>query len=542
MTDNTQPVPQDTSLVLSENAEMLLKARKHVRNRDNPDEFTKLTVSRAVSFVALVYEKVRNAIEYREDHLIRRAAIERILRRRLSMNPQGDGEAENVLRELLWARYFPKNSLGEDDVEVIQRIINNYVSLRDQILKRRQDDTREYLYSFIMDLASCEIEEALSPDVSTREAIHTNFIYQTIHKTVRVEEMPEEQKDLYLMAAIERTYRKSDQSYQRYHIFTLFYDPISQMDTGALQDVIGRFMEIAKKIDSARTNKVVDKLAKFVKKQLPPYLILFEMINDDLKNVDSYLTDKKALWERVEKKCTQKYSQVKSRLTSLSIRSLIYIFATKMVLAIILEYPVSMLLYNEAPLMPIIINSLFPPLLLLMIVLWFRLPGKDNTINIYHRIIHILDADQSFESRVNLITKKPRRFNPFLKTIFTGFYICTFVVTFSIINYILSLLDFHLLSKLLFVFFISVVSFFAYRIKQIVAEYRLVERDSILNPVIDFFFLPILSLGKIFNSGVAKINVFIVIFDFIIEAPFKLIIDVIEEWISFVRARKDEIV
>ena len=33
-------------------------------------------------FFALVYEKVRNAVEYREDHLILRAAIERILKRR----------------------------------------------------------------------------------------------------------------------------------------------------------------------------------------------------------------------------------------------------------------------------------------------------------------------------------------------------------------------------------------------------------------------------------------------------------------------------
>ena len=54
--------------------------------------------------------------------------------------------------------------------------------------------------------------------------------------------------------------------------------------------------------------------------------------------------------------------------------------------------------------------------------------------------------------------------------------------------------------------------------------------------------MPILSLGKLFNEGVARINFFIVLFDFIIEAPFKLIIEVIEEWITFVRNKKEEIV
>ena len=61
-------------------------------------------------------------------------------------------------------------------------------------------------------------------------------------------------------------------------------------------------------------------------------------------------------------------------------------------------------------------------------------------------------------------------------------------------------------------------------------------------PVVDFFFMPILSLGKFFSSEIAKLNFFIFIFDFIIEAPFKLIFEVDEEWISFVRKRKEEII
>ena len=44
--------------------------------------------------------------------------------------------------------------------------------------------------------------------------------------------------------------------------------------------------------------------------------------------------------------------------------------------------------------------------------------------------------------------------------------------------------------------------------------------------------MPILSLGKFFSSEIAKLNFFIFIFDFIIEAPFKLIFEVVEEWIS----------
>jgi len=106
---------------------------------------------------------------------------------------------------------------------------------------------------------------------------------------------------------------------------------------------------------------------------------------------------------------------------------------------------------------------------------------------------------------------------------------------------ILSLLNFNLISQLIFIFFVSVVTFFSYRVKQISKELKLEEKEGIFTPFIDFFFMPILSLGKFFSQEIARLNFFIIIFDFLIEAPFKMIFEVVEEWISFVRKRKDEI-
>jgi hypothetical protein len=54
--------------------------------------------------------------------------------------------------------------------------------------------------------------------------------------------------------------------------------------------------------------------------------------------------------------------------------------------------------------------------------------------------------------------------------------------------------------------------------------------------------MPILSIGKFLSQEIARLNFFIFIFDFLIEAPFKFIFEIIEEWISFVRKRKEEII
>ena len=63
-----------------------------------------------------------------------------------------------------------------------------------------------------------------------------------------------------------------------------------------------------------------------------------------------------------------------------------------------------------------------------------------------------------------------------------------------------------------------------------------------LTPVYDFFMIPLVSVGKWLSSEISKINVLIFIFDFLIEAPFKVLFEVIEEWISFLKRRKEEMV
>jgi len=533
---------KDNVIELSDLTNHLTRAIAQIKERGPVDEYSKLTVSQTVSFLALVYEKVRNAIEYREDHLIRRAAIERILRRRLSMNPEAKNEAENVLRELMWARYFANGSLGQHDIHEVQKIIDSFIDVRKKLLVGRNYKHRQYLSNYLFELFTAEIEEFLSPAESKIEADFTYYIFQTLRDKVKIEDTDEKQRDTLLFIAIENSYRKSDRPYQRYHLFRLFYKPVSQYHELEREKIITKLPEIFNKIDSLLDNPTTEKLVRFTRKLLPPYLILFTIIRKHSKEISSILSDKGALWNKVEQAAREKYGQVRSRLNILAVRSLIYIFITKMLLAIILEVPLSQFIYHDVSYVAIGINSVFPALLMLIIILFVSLPGEDNTKRLFFRIVEIINADPTYEKSIALITKKLKHRRPILVLGFTILYSSTFIVTLYLIHLGLKLIHFNLLSEALFIFFISVVAFFAYRIKQLANKYCLTERSGILAPIGDFFFMPILSLGKIFTEGVSYLNFFILIFDFIIEAPFKLIIEVIEEWISFVRQKKEEIV
>jgi hypothetical protein len=88
--------PVDPSL--SQLAELVV-SRLEKPEQLNREE--KVSVNPIVSKFATWYEKFRNAMEYREDEVILRAAIERILHRRLLLGGTGKPAAEPLVREIV---------------------------------------------------------------------------------------------------------------------------------------------------------------------------------------------------------------------------------------------------------------------------------------------------------------------------------------------------------------------------------------------------------------------------------------------------------
>jgi len=539
-----EKTPNETvnNILLSKYTQALIETLKSIKPRQKPDELSRIEVSQTVSLFALTYEKMRNAVEFREDHLILRAAIERILKRRLALNPKGEDEAENLLRELLWARYFDNGSLGKNNIEEIQKIINVYLKIRKKLIVGRPGKYQVYLNDFIFDLLTSEIEETLTLEKSQKKATQTFYIYQVLRKKIKIEELTELQKDAIFLAALEKIYRKSDRAHQRYHLLTIFYQPLSSYSDHELEKLIPKLPEIFSKIDSFINSPYIDVVSKFIKKNLPPFLILFEVLDKKLNEAEVIFSNFDRLKTEVDYICREKYQQLSIKVRNLAFRAFIYIFLTKMLFALILEFPLSKYIYGFVDFHSIIINTLFPPILMALIVLSFKIPDEENTKRIFLRLVEIINKDQSFEKEINLFTKKTKIKKPILIFGFTIFYSLTFIITFSLIYEVLTQLNFNLISQAIFIFFVSVVTFFSYRIKQSVNEIKLSEKESVFSPLIDFFFMPILSLGKFFSQEIARLNFFIFIFDFIIESPFKLIFEIVEEWISFVKKRKEEII
>ena len=213
-----------------------------------------------------------------------------------------------------------------------------------------------------------------------------------------------------------------------------------------------------------------------------------------------------------------------------------------MIFALALEAPVDIFITKRIAYIPLAINTLFPPVLMFLVAGFFSIPGPENTKLLIDRAKKILyDFDGYIADNDPYVPKAIVR-RPILTAVFSLFYLGTFLLTFGVISYVLTQLHFNLASQTIFVFFVTLVSFFAYRIRQSAKEYEVESRQGVLEPMVDFFFLPVLRAGHILSQEIAKLNVFIFLFDFILEAPLKVIFEVTEEWIRFIRLKKEEII
>lgn len=541
-THEESPELTSVSIPVSKYTEALIERWQKNQIRKSVSS-NKISVSQTVSFAAFLYEKMRNAVEFREEHLIRRATIERIIKRRLILNGNGRDIAEPLIKELLWARYYENNTIGEEKISEVQSIIDKYFFLRNELARGRKGAEHDKIANFMLEVMSCEIEENLSPDYR-REAF-TNYVYQQLRQHIGQFDDTEMSRDTQVYIAVEKTFAHSDLPLIRYHLLKLYLPEIVNITWKTADKMLPQLYDIYTQIENDLKHIFGDKIRNKIKKQIAPYLIMRDIFEQNLASIKSIMTDEAKLKFKVDQACRKRYDESRSRLSRTAIRSFIYILLTKVIFAFIIEIPYDLYLIKEISYIPMLINVIFPPILMTLIIMTVTIPGDDNTRRIYILISEIISTDPDSKSVKPFLLSgvKHKSRSLVFTTLFSSLYLFTYLFSFGSIIYILTRLSFNPVSQAIFIFFVTLVTFFAFKVIQITQEYSVVEKEGFFTPLTDFIFLPIIRVGQWLSGEVlARFNVLIFVFDFIIEMPFKAIVEVFDEWVHFVRLKKEEIV
>jgi len=514
-------------------AEQVLNALRPVSIPEVP-EGARINVHATVSRFAVLYERIRNAVDYKDEHLLRRSAIKRILRRQLILEHEPTVIADNVIRELIGARYLQNNELSETLITDAAFRIQKY-----QAVARTRIGSESHL-DWLRSLLAVELEE-LFVDASRDKALVT-FLYERLADRINIVNTALSDQDVRLQVYIAcyRTLLKADNDVLGFKLLRAYMPewlrPQEWIEHPS--DVAERLIGIQRRIKQSLVNPLSLKFKRVVK----PWAVAMNVLKDSLleKPEDALLLLEKqeSLNAMISRITQRRYAEIKGRIRRGAVRATFYLFITKMLVAFLVEVPLEQLWYGAVDRFTLTINVLFPPVLMVLVSLFIHIPGKDNTQRIQSNAMSLL-ASESLPMREIRAPRKRRGSSGFL---FGLAYLLMFVVTFGLVGLLLVALNFTWLSAAIFYFFLCVVSFFAFRLRQNALEYVVVEgRDRFYTVVFDFLSLPILRAGQWLSGTISKLNVFMFILDFIIEAPFKIFLGVLEEWFGFLKEKKEEL-
>ena len=448
--------------------------------------------------------------------------------------------AETLTKELIWAKYLPNGAILKSKVFDLLNVLNKYLYILENVGELPKGLRVSGYRNWVWGIASAEIEDLLDP--SNRDLyIKLMFDWFMAYFEWQNPDISEEEKRLQIYLAIHRAYTKSDDSIMRYH---LLLQEIPNWNNAALEDVgffLNNFSAIFINIEDKLKFPGWLTLYRRVQKHVAAFEIFRDIAVNKKRNLRKLLLNEKRLETKVKKVCVAKYKLISKKVRTGIIRSIIYIFITKVLLALLIEVPYEVIRLGDVRYIPLMINILVPPTLMWIIGFSIKTPGTKNTHVLIARLDSIVYKPKN-QNKQKFSTSRPATSTTLLK-IFGLFYIGVFFLVFGGLTYLLWQINFTIVGILIFFFFLSVVMLFAFRIRFNSNQLKVdADDEGFVGHIINYLTLPFLNLGFYLSRGLAKINFFTIIFDFIIEAPLKTVLEIIEEWTSFIRQKKEEVV
>ncbi|MDP3986469.1 MAG: hypothetical protein Q8P77_03535 [Candidatus Veblenbacteria bacterium] len=529
-----QAHPTNASLELI--ARLEEAAREQAKTAEHPIHVSELT-----SLPAFAYEKLRNIVDYKEEHLLRKNAVRRFLKRKFllpqfSQSPPQAAQA--LIRELILSRYLPNDSLPESLAEALGNVLGKYYALFDQVRSRGCDTPR--WREQLLGLAAVECDSRLvSP--AERNA-YTAFAANLIRPALDLSAIGSgtDIQNVHLVLAIERVLNRADRDILNYYLLLHYYpDWFTLPSTQAgvyLAPHVGSLLNTFTDLNSGLASK---RLMPIIRRLCVP-LVIFR---DALKLFEGSARDLLHNPQRLEQQMRTSYQAywlaTRRRIRRKGFHAMAYIFITKILIAILLELPYEKFILGNIAYLPLSINLIFPPVLMLVITLLIKSPTAQNEERVVESIREfVYDGPADFYAPQVLVIGRAKLW----ARVFYGLlYILTVGASFSAVVFLLWRLNFNLVSGTLFIFFASLVSFFGISLRQQARQLKVAQgRETITSFVLDFFTFPIVALGKWLSTTFDRYNFLIFLLDFLFEVPFKTLLKLIEDWFHFLKEKKED--
>ncbi len=565
------------------------------RKKKTKQTIFKLETSEIAGQMALWYEKVRTAVQYKEEHLLRRTAVFRILKRLISIE-QRKKEREIAIvffSELTLAGYIQLSDVNDENFLATEEVIKKYLKAL-VCLEKLAKQTPQSIEAkrWILNLASEEVENILNPQREKMALVYA--IYEILRPKIKfvldkppfplpgskmrgiqnlaeeyfgvgslvepfedsfapIKRLKETEKNvlekekllnMITYLAIFRNLRRSDRTMLRSLVFNIYFPAwtkIKSEEEEKIREIMQVFLRKRIEMEVVAEHPLVGRILFPIKKYMLCASFLFEALMENPGEARAIVNQEFLLQQEIKHKCEIRYEVEKNKLRKRIFRGFLYVFLTKMLVAAILEIPYE-LFKNTSGIQyrSLMINLLFPPFLLISIASSARKPGEENTKEIVKGVETLVYSQKQEENLREIIVTD--RENALAERVLDLFYILIFAGAFFSLIKLLSFIGFNIVAGVIFVIFAGTVSFFGALIRQSIRDLTITkDKEGFSSLLFDTILLPFVRFGRLLSVKFSRVNVFIFILDFLVEAPFKFIIRAFETWIDFLRRKRDEV-
>ncbi|MBN1162630.1 hypothetical protein JXA34_02705 [Patescibacteria group bacterium] len=516
-----------------------------------------IEVDRLATRIGRFYERIRQVVDWKEEHLVRRSAIERILKRRLITRATGknlilNGDlnydfAESFMDELLRTGYFSHKLISKKKVPEILSILKKY----DYILKNNPLSNKTgnlsikrkiEFYNWITEVAASEIEEALEPAYKEHALMNlmTNVIYTRI-KVKPAKAITNEEKYIQTYVAVHRSIFNLDSPIISFRLLKYKYNNFCKYTEKDFKYFSDNIEKIWNEITEYLEHPWKGKFFEICEKYDAAYLIIgdaFERISKDRASLKSIVSDRAKFGWYIKEQYKQRMSTLKRRLTRSAIYSTISIFVAGGASLIVFEFPIAKWIYGEFKPWAIVVDIMIPTAMMFILVAIIKLPSPDNFKRLLDEIYNIIYGSEK-EDEYEIILNK--RKNPIFSLIFTLIYVIGGIGSLYLVYIVFLFAGVPWTSLYIDAANVAIVVFAAMLIRQKSRELTIEEDGGLVEMFLNFFSVPMAKIGMWLSNKWKEYNFVSVFLSALIDVPFSTFLSFIADWRKFIKEKSAEI-
>ena len=528
---------------------LILKYAAWQRSLKPKDEVSTIHVDEVALKVAAFYEHIRTIVDWKEEHLLRRSAIIRKLKRRffdLELNNfSANNLAENLVMELIRGGYFPNDKLEESKIGDAQKIIDKYVFILKNSPENKKGKAGLQFHNHLLEIAACEIEETLAPSI--KEMALIDYMFEHMRQRVRINEnvygrkiLKQEEKDIQIYIAVQQALFKLDNPIISYNLIRYKYPEWNNPNQEELLRFSKNMYHVIKDIEQDLSHPLGKKFYAICEKYDTAYLLIGDILSkEDFAKISQEIYDPALMEGYIKNSYEKRLQDLKVKIRKAAIYSTVSIFITKILSLLVLELILAKLATGHLNFVALMLDVLIPTVLMAILVVTAKPPSKKNIGLVILEIMKIFYQKE----KLDVYEIKIARQKGFITRIILSLaYLTGACVSFGLIYGTLAYFGFPITSIIINFIFIALILFAGTAVQKRSQELT-IEEDSggFFMFVSDILFLPITGVGRWLSNTWKQYNAITAFFNALIDMPFSVFVEFLERWRYFIKEKKEEL-